>query len=114
MANARLHGLTISVHPGEVYPLLGLNGAGKSTTIRMLLGVSRPTRGQALLFGQPIRHGAGPWNRVGYLDALCARARRSTSLAWRDCGAHAWMPAASPASAQVGSPPPRPCRESPV
>lgn len=44
-----------------------VNGAGKSTTIRMPLGLTRPSRGTALLFGGRASAGVGPWRRVGYL-----------------------------------------------
>lgn len=43
----------LQVHPGEVVGLLGANGAGKTTVIRMLLGLLRPTRGRVRLFGLP-------------------------------------------------------------
>jgi ABC-2 type transport system ATP-binding protein/sodium transport system ATP-binding protein len=43
--------LTFTVRPGEVYGLLGPNGAGKTTTLRMILGLLRPTRGQASIAG---------------------------------------------------------------
>src|SRR5262249_1903086 len=43
--------LSFSVAPGEVYGLLGPNGAGKTTTLRMILGLLRPTRGQASIAG---------------------------------------------------------------
>ena len=46
-----LDGLDLSIEPGEVYGYLGPNGAGKTTTIRVLLGIHRPTRGRAALFG---------------------------------------------------------------
>ena len=46
-----LDGLDLSIEPGEVYGYLGPNGAGKTTTIRLLLGIHRPTRGRAALFG---------------------------------------------------------------
>ena len=43
--------LSFSVNEGEVYGFLGENGAGKSTTIRMLLTLVQPTRGEIELFG---------------------------------------------------------------
>jgi ABC-2 type transport system ATP-binding protein len=58
----------LRVARGEIYALLGLNGAGKSTTIRMLLGMIAPTAGHAELFGQRVRAAAGGlWRRVGHL-----------------------------------------------
>jgi ABC-2 type transport system ATP-binding protein len=58
----------LRVARGEIYAFLGLNGAGKSTTIRMLLGMIRPTSGHAELFGQRVTAGAtGLWGRVGHL-----------------------------------------------
>lgn len=43
--------LTFTVNEKEVYGFLGENGAGKSTTIRMLLSLIRPTRGEIRIFG---------------------------------------------------------------
>jgi sodium transport system ATP-binding protein len=43
--------VSFAVQPGEVYGLLGPNGAGKTTTLRMILGLLRPTRGQASIAG---------------------------------------------------------------
>ncbi len=60
--------ISLHVGEGEIYGFLGLNGAGKTTTIRMLLGMIRPTSGEAYLYGQkasPKNHDL--WNRVGYL-----------------------------------------------
>jgi len=58
----------LRVARGEIYALLGLNGAGKSTTIRMLLGMIRPTAGHAELFGERVHPDAtGLWRRVGHL-----------------------------------------------
>lgn len=44
-------GVDLRVARGEIYAFLGLNGAGKSTTIRMLLGMIKPTAGHVELFG---------------------------------------------------------------
>ena len=59
--------ITIQVGPGEIYGFLGLNGAGKTTVIRLLLGMIKPAKGQVTLFGQPILPGFNLWNEVGYL-----------------------------------------------
>ena len=54
-ATVAVDDLTLTVEPGEVFGFLGPNGAGKSTTIRMLLGLARPTAGQAWVFDEPGR-----------------------------------------------------------
>ncbi len=46
-----LDNLSLALHPGEIVALLGPNGAGKSTAVRLLLGLSSPTSGQARIFG---------------------------------------------------------------
>jgi ABC-2 type transport system ATP-binding protein len=43
--------LDLTIEPGEVYGYLGPNGGGKTTTIRLLLGLHRPTGGRSALFG---------------------------------------------------------------
>ncbi len=61
-------GLSLRVDKGEIYAFLGLNGAGKTTTIRMLLGMVKPTAGEARVLGKRIRVGESkPWASVGYL-----------------------------------------------
>jgi ABC-2 type transport system ATP-binding protein len=60
--------LSLHVVRGEIYGFLGLNGAGKTTTIRLLLGMVRPTSGEARVLGKAIRVGdSKPWDAVGYL-----------------------------------------------
>ncbi len=49
-----LRGLTFSIAPGETVGMLGRNGAGKSTAIRILCGLARPSAGQAWLRGEPM------------------------------------------------------------
>lgn len=44
--------LNLEIHPGEVFGLLGPNGSGKTTTIKMLLGLLYPTSGRISLFGK--------------------------------------------------------------
>ncbi len=49
-----VNGLDLTVHKGELYALLGVNGAGKSTTIKMLSCLTRPTSGDAEIMGHSI------------------------------------------------------------
>lgn len=61
-------GVGLEVARGEIYAFLGLNGAGKSTTIRMLLGMIQPTSGHVEVFGRRVRSDATDlWRRVGHL-----------------------------------------------
>jgi ABC-2 type transport system ATP-binding protein len=50
---AAVDGVNLTVRRGEVYGFLGPNGAGKTTTLRMLLGLVRPTSGEASVLGAP-------------------------------------------------------------
>ncbi|MGA2218761.1 MAG: ABC transporter ATP-binding protein [Terracidiphilus sp.] len=50
-ATRAVDGLSISVPEGSIYGLLGRNSAGKTTTIRMLMGLARPTSGSSRIFG---------------------------------------------------------------
>lgn len=60
--------LSLHVEQGEIYAFLGLNGAGKTTTIRMLLGMVKPTTGQAVILSTRVHPGSvAPWSQVGYL-----------------------------------------------
>ena len=45
--------LNLEIRPGEVFGLLGPNGSGKTTTIKMLLGLLYPTKGRISVFGKP-------------------------------------------------------------
>ena len=51
-----LEPLDLSVRAGELFTLLGLNGAGKSTLIKLLCCLSKPSEGDALLFGKSIAY----------------------------------------------------------
>ncbi|MEJ5199922.1 MAG: ABC transporter ATP-binding protein, partial [Anaerolineae bacterium] len=52
-ATVAVDGLTLAVGEGEVFGFLGPNGAGKTTTIKMLLGLVKPTAGEARILGRP-------------------------------------------------------------
>ena len=47
--------LDLQVEQGDIYGFIGRNGAGKSTTLKLLCGLARPTMGEILLFGKPVR-----------------------------------------------------------
>ncbi|MGW5866476.1 ABC transporter ATP-binding protein [Streptomyces sp. NPDC055239] len=70
--------LTLDVRRGKVTGFLGPNGAGKSTTMRMILGLDHPTRGEALIDGEPYASLRHPVRRVGaLLDAKAVHPARS-------------------------------------
>jgi ABC-2 type transport system ATP-binding protein len=61
--------LSFTVKQGEIFGFLGANGAGKSTTIRMLCGLLRPTSGTALVGGLDVsRDPEGVKRRIGYMS----------------------------------------------
>ena len=75
-----VNGLDMSVPPGVVYGLIGRNGAGKTTALRMLLGLLRPNRGTARVLG------ADMWTAPRRQRARVAYVSQTQQL-------HAWMTA---------------------
>ncbi len=62
-------GITFDVRKGEVFGLLGANGAGKSTTFRMLCGLLPASGGRLLVGGKDLRHAAAAARaRIGYMS----------------------------------------------
>ena len=57
--------LSFSLARGTITGFVGPNGAGKTTTMRLLLGLARPSAGEALVFGSPYRALERPASRVG-------------------------------------------------
>ena len=62
-----VNGIDLTVPQGSVYGFLGPNGSGKTTTIRMLLGLISPTAGEVELLGQSMPQGRRALARVGSL-----------------------------------------------
>jgi ABC-2 type transport system ATP-binding protein len=60
-------GISFTVEPGIVTGFLGPNGAGKSTTMRMILGLDRPTSGEALVNGRSYTTSPAPMAELGAL-----------------------------------------------
>ena len=61
-----LKSCSLSIYRGETFGLLGPNGAGKTTLLKTLLGITRPSTGKAVIFGQPIGN-RGVKQKIGYL-----------------------------------------------
>jgi ABC-2 type transport system ATP-binding protein len=95
-AAAAVGNLSLAVPPGTTLGLIGPNGAGKSTTIKLLMGLLRPTVGEARVLGldplsEPVRvkqrvgyvpetHNIYRWMRVGQVIGLC----RALYWRWND------------------------------
>ena len=60
-----VEGLSLSIEPGTMFGLLGPNGSGKTSSIRMMIGMTMPDSGSVSLFGQTFSRSA--LHRVGYL-----------------------------------------------
>ncbi len=64
-----VNGISFQVARGEIFGFLGPNGSGKTTTIKMLLGLLHPTSGNASVLGYDVVHHAGSVKRsVGYMS----------------------------------------------
>lgn len=61
-----LNALDLKIYKGEIFGLLGPNGSGKTTTIKLLLGLLFPTAGDAFVFGEPAAK-VEKNERIGYL-----------------------------------------------
>ncbi|WP_231123017.1 ABC transporter ATP-binding protein [Nocardioides sambongensis] len=70
--------VSFTCQPGRVTGFLGPNGAGKTTTMRVMVGLTLPTRGQVTIGGHDFRHIPNPGRHVGVLlDASAQHAGRT-------------------------------------
>ncbi|MHB1361754.1 MAG: metal ABC transporter ATP-binding protein [Thermoleophilia bacterium] len=58
--------ISIEVHEGEYLGVIGPNGGGKTTLLRLMLGLIQPASGSARLFGQPVKS-FRDWSKIGYI-----------------------------------------------
>ena len=87
-----LEDVSLRVEPGEVFGLLGPNRAGKTTLVKILLSLCRPTSGSAARFGKPAGD-RGTLSRVGYVHENHAFPRYLTAVQLLEyCGALALIP----------------------
>ncbi len=66
-----LEEISLTILPGDYCAIIGPNGGGKTTLIRLLLGLEKPTSGQIKLFGQPINK-FKRWSKIGYVPQRAA------------------------------------------
>lgn len=68
-----VRGLNLDVEAGEIFGYLGPNGSGKTTTIRLMLGLTRPDKGEVRLFGKRVTTGStGQRASIGFVPAEIA------------------------------------------
>ena len=76
-------GLDLDIAPGQFVAILGSNGSGKTSLLKVLLGEQQLTHGRAWVGGEPVRRGS---TAVGYVPARTTR--------WGGCRVgHGWPPA---------------------
>lgn len=76
-AKPALNNLNLAISSGEIYGFLGANGAGKSTTIRLLLNFIQPSSGQAKIFGNTVKNDEIR-REIGYLSGDVVLWNKST------------------------------------
>ena len=74
-----LSGVSLDIHAGEVLGLIGQNGAGKSTIVKILSGAIQPTEGRILIEGRPVSFAgsASAQRASGHARSLSSRTRSS-------------------------------------
>lgn len=65
--NQVLKNINLSVHKGDYLGLIGPNGGGKTTLIKIMLGLLKPGKGKVVLFGKDIKD-FSDWSKIGYVS----------------------------------------------
>lgn len=87
-----LRGITLAIEPGQVFALLGPNRAGKTTLIKILLGLCQPSGGRVSRLGQPLGN-RSTLARIGYMHENQAFPRYLTAAALLEFyGELSWVP----------------------
>lgn len=66
-----VQGLDLTVYEGDFLGIIGPNGGGKSTALKLMLGLLRPTQGTVSLFGRPLSE-FKEWHKIGYVSQKAA------------------------------------------
>ena len=82
--------ININIREGEIYGLIGRNGAGKTTIMRMISGLSNPTSGSYALFGKEGAEMRKMMNKVGELRRGRVLSRYEAASGYRACTC--WRP----------------------
>ncbi len=61
-----LKNISLNIHPGDYLGIIGPNGGGKTTLLKIMLGLLKPTSGQVKLFGVPLSD-FKDWSKIGYV-----------------------------------------------
>lgn len=61
-----LKDVTFAIHPGDFLAIIGPNGSGKTTLVKIILGLLKPSKGEARILGMSVDEFTD-WNRVGYV-----------------------------------------------
>ena len=66
-----LHGISFDIYPNEIVALIGLNGAGKSTAIKHIIGLMHPKKGQVMIKGQSFQDAPESYRKqFGYIPEM--------------------------------------------
>lgn len=62
-----LENISVDIFPGDFLGIIGPNGGGKTTFLKIILGLLQPTKGEVFLYGKPLSAFTG-WSKIGYVS----------------------------------------------